>query len=164
MSQSHDIMLAEPEDTQAILNIAEATALFEGDGLAWLGETIGECFDGSRKGHIWLVAKNHDGEVHGAAYYAPEPFTDGVVNLYFLGVLPGQQGSGLGAILVHHVEHAAIAGEQRVLLIETSGVEGFEPTRAFYRAQGFSEESRIRDYYEDGDDKVTFWKRLQRSA
>jgi hypothetical protein len=49
---------------------------------------------------------------------------------------------------------------ERVLIIETSGVPSFEPTRAFYRNHGYAEEARIREFYGPGDDKVVFWKAL----
>ena len=45
-------------------------------------------------------------------------------------------------------------------MIETSSVDSFEPTRAFYRKLGYVEEARVREYYGPGDDKVIFWKLL----
>lgn len=47
-----------------------------------------------------------------------------------------------------------------VLLVETSGEAAFERTRMFYRKNDYVEEARIRDFYEDGVDKVIFWKKL----
>ena len=49
---------------------------------------------------------------------------------------------------------------ERVLLVETSGLPGFERTRAFYRKLGYDEEARIRDFYQAGEDKVVFRKAL----
>ena len=46
----------------------------------------------------------------------------------------------------------------KLLLIETSSVDSFELTRAFYRKLGFVEEARVREYYGPGDDKIIFWK------
>lgn len=47
-----------------------------------------------------------------------------------------------------------------MLLIETSGLAGFEAQRGFYRRCGYKEEARIRDFYQAGDDKVVFRKVL----
>jgi hypothetical protein len=47
-----------------------------------------------------------------------------------------------------------------VLIIETSGSDGYEATRRFYRNHGYDEEARIREFYGPSDDKVVFWKAL----
>ncbi len=80
--------------------------------------------------------------------------------LYFLGVQPGQQGRGIGRALVAHVEEELREQGERVLIIETSGVDDYEATRTFYRSRGYDEEARIREFYGPGDDKVVFWKAL----
>ena len=49
---------------------------------------------------------------------------------------------------------------QRMLIIETSGLDGFALTRRFYLKHGYEEEARIRDYYQKGEDKVVFRKVL----
>ena len=46
------------------------------------------------------------------------------------------------------------------MIVDTSGTEAFAETRAFYRKNGYTEEARIRDYWADGDDKITFRKPL----
>jgi ribosomal protein S18 acetylase RimI-like enzyme len=51
-----------------------------------------------------------------------------------------------------------------VLLVETSGLPAFARARAFYRARGFDEEARIRDFYAAGEDKIVFWKALVGAA
>lgn len=50
--------------------------------------------------------------------------------------------------------------DARVLLVETSELPEFERTRAFYRTNGYAEETRIREFYAAGEDKVVFWKAL----
>jgi ribosomal protein S18 acetylase RimI-like enzyme len=49
---------------------------------------------------------------------------------------------------------------ERILLVETSGLESFEYVRAFYRRSGYNEEARIREFYKTGDDKIIFRKAL----
>lgn len=98
-----------------------------------------------------------------AAYLAPEPFADRWWNLYFLAVKPRLHGTGAGSQLIEHVEDVLRgAGEEaaRVLIVETSSTDQYATARAFYRARGFDEEARIRDFYGPGDSKVVFWKAI----
>jgi ribosomal protein S18 acetylase RimI-like enzyme len=83
-----------------------------------------------------------------------------VYNLPFLAAAKAAQGPGTGSALVHHVEAMLQAHDQRMLLIETSGVDGFHATRRFYTALAYAEVARVPDFFGDGDDKVIFAKRL----
>lgn len=101
---------------------------------------------------LWLVA----GDGAGLAYVAPERLTDGTWNLLLLAVDPARQRHGLGRRLVAAVTAALTEKGARLLLVETSGATDFAGQRKFYRKLGFRREARIRDYYQDGDDKVVF--------
>lgn len=103
------------------------------------------------------------GTVSGAAYYAPEPFADRMWNLYSLATAPARHGAGLGSVLMDRVQgdlRTAGDGVARTLIVDTSGLDGFEGARRFSGSQGFVEEARVRDFYGPGDHKVTFWKSL----
>ncbi|NET59822.1 MAG: GNAT family N-acetyltransferase, partial [Symploca sp. SIO2E6] len=94
------------------------------------------------------------------AYYAPEPYTEGTWNLYFIAVHPSRQGEGIGTKLLYYIEQMLAGQGDRLLLVETSGLPNFERTRSFYRKHGYEEEARIREFYRAGDDKVIFRKAL----
>ncbi|GJL95072.1 MAG: GNAT family N-acetyltransferase [Hyphococcus sp.] len=150
---------ATPDDKGDLLNLAVATGLFAPDELDELGGMLSEYFDGNLgDDHFWIV--DDENGMQGAAYYAPEMMADGTWNLYFIGVEPGNQGKGRGASMLRHVEGALKARGERLLLVETSGLDNFDLTRKFYRKNGYDEEARIRDFYKAGDDKVVFRKGL----
>lgn len=153
---------ATSDDINALLALTEATGLFEPHELEGFGGMISEHLEGQREGQsetdFWVV-DDEDG-LRGAAYYAPEAFSEGVWNLYFIGVHPTYQGKGRGSILLNYVEKALKEQGERLLLVETSGMGSFEKTRTFYRKNGYDEEARIRDFYKPGDDKVIFRKAL----
>jgi hypothetical protein len=46
------------------------------------------------------------------------------------------------------------------MLIETSSLPRYEPTRRFYLKHGYEPAAVLRDFYADGDDPVVFGKRL----
>ncbi|HEY3787759.1 MAG TPA: GNAT family N-acetyltransferase, partial [Urbifossiella sp.] len=71
-----------------------------------------------------------------------------------------QQGRGLGRQLLEFVEADIRARGGRLLLIETSSMPRYEPTREFYRKRGYGIAAQIPDYYTDGDGLVIYSKRL----
>lgn len=151
------------DDTAALLELAVSSGLFPPDGTGELAAVLAACLAGENgPDHVWLT--DEDSGPIGAAYFAPERMTDGTWNLYFLAVRPDRQRQGRGAALVRHVEQMLAARGARLLLVETSGLAGFERTRAFYRACGYDEEARIRDFYAAGEDKVIFRKALVTST
>ncbi len=148
-----------PADTDAILALAVSSGLFPPEGTEEVAGVLAAALRGELgPDHCWLT--DDDGGPVGVAYYAPERMTEGTWNLYMLAVRTDRQRQGRGAALVRHVERQLAARGARLLLIETSGLGSFDRTRAFYRALGYGEEARIRDFYKAGDDKVVFRKAL----
>ena len=86
--------------------------------------------------------------------------TEGTWNALLLAVRPDRQGKGLGAALMNDIEQTLARREERILLVETSGLDAFERTRNFYRKNGYEEEARIREFYAEGEDKIVFRKAL----
>lgn len=154
------ISTATATDKPALLHVAESCGLFQTEELSELGGMVDAFLTGELEGHQWLTLREGN-QVKAAAYYAPETFADGVWNLYFIGVLSDQQGKGHGSAILRYVEQKLANQGQRILIIETSGLDGFELTRKFYDQHGYTLEARIRDYYQEGEDKVVFWKKLE---
>ena len=149
------IRSARAQDKTALAQIAEDTELFPG---TMLDGMITSYLSGASQ-DIWLVGElNADPICFG--YCAPEQMTDSTWNLLAIGVLTPFQGQGLGTQLIRAVEAHLRAQGERLLLVETMGTPDFAQTRQFYRQNGYTEEARIRDFYEAGGDKIVFWKRL----
>ena len=145
-----------PGDVPALKALIDATGLFPSD---MLDDMLAPYFEQGQAGSQSWLTDDDDGPV-AVTYYAPERMTEGTWNLYLIAVHPQHQGKGRGSALLRRVE-AALAGRGgRVLLVETSGLPEFSRTRAFYLANGYAEEARIRDFYQAGEDKVIFRKVL----
>ena len=86
--------------------------------------------------------------------------THGTWNLYWIAVHPTHQRTGRGKAILEHVENWLAGKKQRILLVETAGIDDFEYVRKFYANNGFEAEARIRDFYDPGVDKVVFRKVL----
>ena len=85
---------------------------------------------------------------------------DGTFNRLAIAVEPTLQGSGIGKAIVAEMMQRLRSQNGRVMLVETSSLEDYAATQAFYDGQGFSREARIRDFYAAGEDKLIFWKSL----
>ncbi|MEM7654918.1 MAG: GNAT family N-acetyltransferase [Bacteroidota bacterium] len=110
---------------------------------------------------IWLTAEvaEHPHPI-AVAYCAPEQMAEGTSNLYLIAIHRDQHSKGIGQLMMTHLEQLLREAGQRVLIVETSGLPEFERTRSFYDQCGYTREAVIRDFYQEGEDKVVFWKKL----
>ncbi|MGF1484098.1 MAG: GNAT family N-acetyltransferase [Opitutales bacterium] len=141
------------------MKLSEETGLFPSEHLESLREMLNEFFeagDGQRR--FWLT-DDSAGAV-GVVYCEPEVMTSGTWNLRLIAVAPPLQGKGRGGRLLEHVEEHLRTKNARLLIVDTSGTDEFASVRSFYTKHGYKEESRIRNFFEEGDDKVTFTKQL----
>jgi ribosomal protein S18 acetylase RimI-like enzyme len=148
-------------DAPTLRALAIDNGMFAPDEMGDFDRMLNGYLDGDLRDHVWVVLETAQGEVMGAAYYAPEPFADRMWNLYFIAVSSLHHRDGVGGALLAHVEDTLRgAGESvaRVLIVETSSLGAYEHARSFYATHGYDEEARIRDFYGPGDNKVVFWK------
>lgn len=148
-----------PDDTTALIALADATGLFEPNQLEELGEMLSDYFGGDSDSDRFWIADDDSGLV-GVAYCETERMTDRTWNLQLIAIRPDRQGQGRGTALLRYVEQTLVERGGRMLLVETSGTPEFEHTRAFYRKCGYDEEARIRDFYTEGADKIVYRKAL----
>ena len=112
-----------------------------------------------RSGYYFLVEKEAE-RVLGYACYGPRSLTSGTYDLYWIAVDPTARRGGVGRGLLAASEQAVRKLGGRLLVLETSGLPAYEPTRKFYLTTGYTLEATLKDFYSDGDDLVIFTKRL----
>ena len=110
-------------------------------------------------GYRILVAEG-GGSVVGYVCYVETPLTKGTWDVYWIAVDSGTRGGGVGKALMSAAEKDIEGSGGRLVVIETSGTAGYNSTRRFYAAIGYSEVARIADYYDVGDSLVILVKRL----
>lgn len=93
--------------------------------------------------------------------YGPVPMTQGTFDLYWIVVDPDFQHQRIGSRLLIFLEALIKKVKGRMILADTSTIPQFEKTRRFYLKNGFREVARVPDYYQPGNDRVTFCKRLE---
>jgi len=148
-------------DRERIHEILVGTARFTPQEVGWAMELVDSALAHQGQGEYRVhVLEDPDGAVQGYVCFAPTPKTDGVFDLYWIAVDPRQQGQGFGQILLRFVENEVRRQSGRMLLIETSSKRSYAPTVRFYQRAGYTEISRIKDFYRIEDDKVVFCKQL----
>jgi len=81
-------------------------------------------------------------------------------DLYWIATHNDFRGKGIGRKLLDETYiHARELG-CKILIAETSGLEHYAPTRAFYISNGFELEAKLKDFYTEGDDKIFYTKRI----
>ncbi len=155
------IITAAKEDGPLIHSVNASINIFSREEVECVDELWQEyqAQGAERSGYYFLVEKV-DGLVLGYACYGPRALTDRTYDLYWIAVSPNARHGGLGRALLAATEEAVRKLSGRLLVVETSGLPKYAPTRAFYLATGYTLEATLKDFYTDGDDLVIFTKRL----
>ena len=143
-------------DLPQIELILKDTELFPAEMLA---EMIKPFLNGLTDDDRWWVCEDDQHGVIGFSFARLEQLTEGTWNLLAIGFRTAHQRGGLGGRLLEAVEKS-LEG-QRILIIETSSLDGYADTRGFYSSRGYTQEAVIRDYWAAGDHKIIFRKALR---
>ena len=147
-----------PSDTDAVLALVAGSGMFDAESAGEVAATLAGHLGDPESPAIWLVVG--DSDPVGVLFAAPEPMTDGTWNALMLIVHPDHHGRGHAQALLGGLEGRLREQGARLLLVETSSLPEFERARAFYPRYGFREESRVREYYQAGEDKIIYAKSL----
>lgn len=150
------IRKTEEKDIPSLKYILDGLDLFPSE---MLPSMVGGFLAGDYLDSIWITCEVDDGPI-GFCYAVPEQLAEGTWNMLAIGVHTSNQRKGAGAKLVKHLEEMLRDRGQRILIADTSSGDDYAKTRAFYRENSYIEEARVRDFWAEGDDKITFWKQL----
>lgn len=125
----------------------------------YLDPMIAPYLNGNEKNHYWFTYELEE-DLVAIAYCAPMQLTDRTYNLYAIGIHNDFQRKGIGTELITHIENILLRDNQRILIVETSSSDNQSGARKFYTKLGYTNEAKIRDFWEEGDDKIVFWKKL----
>jgi ribosomal protein S18 acetylase RimI-like enzyme len=152
-----------PTDREAIERILKAASAFRPDevlvGLELVDETLHPT---PTTDYRWSVAEM-GGEVVGFACFGPVPMTEGTYDLYWIAVDPRVRGTPVAPLLDSAVSESVRGLGGRWLLAETSSTPPYAAANRFYLKRGYTLIERIADFYREGDDRLTYGKRVDRT-
>lgn len=149
-----------PSDPLAVERIVSSSGFFRPDEVPVAVELVTERLEsGAESGYEFVLAEV-DGQTAAYACFGLIPCTLYSYDLYWIATHEDFRGQGLGKIILREVEKAVAAAGGKSIYAETSYLPKYGPTRAFYVKNDFIEKARFEDFYDVGDDKVVYVKKL----
>lgn len=114
-----------------------------------------------QKDYHFFGHENEQGALVSFICFGPTPMTENTFDLYWIGTHPQMRGKGLAVKLIDHMKQAMIKAKAKLIRVETSSKELYASTQAFYDRLNFIEAARIKDFYHDGDDLITYIMKVE---
>src|SRR3989337_2568508 len=149
----------EIQDRERIECILAEAKVFSSEEINVALELIDSRLSGSPD-YIIKVATDEKGTVLGYICYGKIPLTDAVWDIYWVVISDEFQGKGIAKKLLTFMEDDLKAKSARTVMVEASSIPEYDPARSFYLKNGFTEVSRISDFYAKYNDKVIYRKDL----
>ena len=143
-------------DIDGLKNVLDSCGLFPSE---YLDEMISDYFINSDTQDIWFTYIDNDRPVS-IGYCVPEKLTNGTYNLLAIGVTENSQRKGIANEMMNYIERQLKSKDGRILIVETSSDDAQVGARNLYKKIGYTQEAVIRDFWNDGEDKIVFWKKL----
>lgn len=131
--------------------------LFTQEEIGVVNELLGVyLYQDDQKDYQFFGHEDDTGKLVSFICFGPTPMTQNTFDLYWIGTHPQCRGQGLAVKLIGHMKQAMIKAGAKLIRVETSSKELYASTQAFYDRLNFIEAARIKDFYHDGDDLITY--------
>ncbi|VVB54040.1 Acetyltransferase (GNAT) family protein [uncultured archaeon] len=152
----------EPQDIVRIKSIASDVRVFIKDEVDEIANSIQHYEKFPEGDELLTYVYNVDGDVAGFVSFGLG-LGNKTYEIYWLGVSPTRQRAGIGSKILRFVEELVKSKGGRIIFIETSSKKDYEPARHLYERMGYVREGSVKDYFDDGDDKVVYSKRIKQN-
>jgi len=114
---------------------------------------------GEASGYYFVFAEV-DGITVAYSCFGPISMSKTSFDLYWIATHNDYRGKGIGKKLLKETLKESGKMGCKIIIAETSGLPHYAPTRAFYISTAFDLEARLKDFYDVGDDKLFYTKRI----
>ncbi len=151
----------QPDDRSPLAGMLSRIMQFDAEDFAVAMELIDTALQNEdQKDYKFIIATEETGQIMGYICFGPTPMTDRVFCLYWIGVDPIYEGRGIGSRLLQAMEEQLTTQNARMIFLETSSASTYELTRRFYLKHDYALTETFRDFYQAGEDRLTFVKKL----
>ena len=148
------------KDIESIREIVVSTGFFYDHEVEVAVELIDERLRKGESSGYYFVFAEVEGEMAAYSCFGHDEMTRSCFDLYWIVTHEKFRGKGIGKKLLEKTYIEAGKLGCTMIIAETSGRDHYKPTRLFYDSAGYTLEATIRDYYDKGDDKCIYVKRL----
>ncbi len=152
--------IPEKKDINRIREIVFSTKFFYDHEVDVAIELIEERLGKGESTGYHFVFAEADGKTVAYSCYGPIALTKSSFDLYWIVTDNEYRGRGIGKKLLEETYMEARKMGCTLIIAETSGQDHYAATRAFYENNHFTLEARIRDFYDKGDDKFIYVKKI----
>jgi GNAT superfamily N-acetyltransferase len=150
----------EKRDIKRVMEIVESTKFFYDHEVEIAAELVAERLAHGESTGYYFVFAEVDGVTAAYACFGPITMSKTCFDLYWIATHNDFRGKGIGRQLLEETyKHARNMG-CKIIIAETSGLEHYAPTRAFYISNKFDLEATLKNFYDEGDDKLFYTKRI----
>lgn len=143
-------------DLDSLKIVLDSCGLFPSE---YLDEMISDYFHNLDTNEIWFTYVENNSPIS-IGYCIPEKLTSGTYNLLAIGVSENHQRKGVAVEMMNFIEQKLKTIGARVLIVETSSDDAQIGARNLYQKLGYNQEAVIRDFWNEGEDKIVYWKKL----
>ena len=147
-------------DIQRVIEIVESTKFFYDHEIEVAAELVTERLSHGESTGYYFVFAEIDGVTAAYSCYGPITMSKTSFDLYWIATHNDYRGKGIGKKLLEETCKQAKAMGCSIIIAETSGLEHYSPTRAFYINNNFDLEASLKDFYDIGDDKLFYTKKI----
>lgn len=144
-------------DVIGLKEVLDSSELFPSE---YLDDMMLDYFNNSETEENWFTALDERNVIVALGYCVPEKLTNNTYNLLAIAVRKELQGKGIGYKMMNYIEDYLRQGNKRILIVETSSDNHYELTRKFYLKLNYIQMATIKDFWNDGEDKIVFLKKL----
>ncbi len=146
------------KDVPSIKRIMRETIEFSKDDQT----TCAECLDAyfAHEPFYAFACAEENNKLLGFICYDKASIAKNVYELYWIVVAEKARGKGIARMLDDYFVKAAKRRGARILFTETESAVQYAKARCFYKSCGYKEMARVKDFYDDGNDKIIYGKRL----
>jgi GNAT superfamily N-acetyltransferase len=152
--------IPEIRDIARVKEIVESTKFFYDHEVEVATELVAERLEQGESSGYYFVFAEESGVPVAYSCFGPITMSKTCFDLYWIVTHNDYRGKGIGRKLLEETYRLAKNMGCKIIIAETSGLDHYEPTRAFYLSNNFVNEARIKNFYDEGDDKLYYTKRI----
>ena len=147
-------------DIERVKEIVDSTRFFYSHEVEIAAELVAERLNEGESSGYFFVFAEVDGVTAAYSCFGPITMSKTCFDLYWIATHNDFRGKGIGRKLIDETCRQAKSMGCKIIIAETSGLEHYAPTRAFYINNDFILEASLKDFYAEGDDKLFYTKRI----